>query len=914
MSVGNTTFGHFVGGITPAMPLSTNKYHRLDYSTDTLSNSINYATWDIADGASLSDRVRSAYFTAGDIGRYSVDAKIVKLKFFTQTFSLISTTYLTKVAGQYAFGADGGSDKGYVIGGVVFPENPYNISNSFGKITYSTDTPSAVGSNFPEICAKGVSSSNFTSAAYCMPGFNDYSGYVSSVSCYKITFASDTTSSVPTAALTTARSGVSSLYNNDVFAYFSGGITSGSAVASSNVTDKLVFSTETTAVLSSAQLIVPLYTAESSSSNLAGYILGGIDKTKPYPSLSAICQKIDFATDTIALSVSASLSLPSSSGGAASQSYGFVENTGSGEVSVYGESPSGISLIRFDTNGLIFIDGGYGAKQKIFYSGTGSTTFDGSAIAYQYWLKNYLGSGSATLTGNAPAKGPVYGQGGVLLSGAATFKVDYKYIAFGSITLSNSTPSSPIYPYSGSGSLSLSGSVSPILDYQVNVSKALTYAILAKVEKDLSVNYAVGQVTTYGYRVESDCTFVNGQTCTARYINLVFATSVEGVCTELTRQGWRYRIKSLKKYSKPAYKSEELTLIEKGLYNPNEVPEYVEVPFCQEPSCYDFCIQYLVEERSAKLVMYGGTGPSFVVGSGTAYTYGSALVRLKSKLRKYYPTGLKAVSLGGNAVVTTTSVKVTTRYTGHGVIVLYGTNQITNDLGTITTNARGTMYLEEYTPAYTTPSNFEITTGQTIEPQGSSTNINQCNCLQLSKRLSLETNIIKNSDFSSFLTRNGYVFDESLVCYYDDYSASYNFSSHYSGIGIESSGLSTGESRPESWNLAVDINCANDLDNFDEDKIWILNLYIQRNAKYTYNIAKSLDCNLQVWIPSAYFCPLNRNRQITFNLEINVKTKTCLVNGSFLLPNIFINDQIGFFNSIGWLSGPIFTIIGKSVL
>lgn len=914
MSVGNTTFGHFVGGYTTGIPSARNKYIILDYSTDSLSDSSNFSPWDVVDGASLSDRVSTGYFTAGDSGIYSTEAKIIKLKFFTQTFSVISISYLDAVSGQYAFGADAGPDKGYVIGGVIFGDDPYNISASFGKITYSTDTTSAVGTNFPEVCALGVAASNFNTAAYCMPGYNDYSGFTTSISCYKITFASDTTSSVPTAALTIARAGAASTYNNNVCAYISGGVTSASAVACSQTTDKLVFSTETTSAQASADLIATLYRAESSSSNLNGYILGGIDKTKPLPSISTIAQKLNFATDLISYVSSSKLRLPTTAGGAASQIYGYVSDTGYGQVDISGNGPAGISLIRFDTNGIVLIDGGYGAKQKLFYSGTGTSTLSGDAFAYQFVLKKYAGSGIVTLSGNAQAIGPVYGVGSVVLSGAAPFKVNYNYVATGTITLGNSTPLTPIYSYVGQGAISLSGTVIPILDYQVNVSKPITYAVLAKIEKFLPINYAVGQVTTYGFRVESDCTFVNGQTCTARYINLVFATGVQGVCTELARQGWRYRIKSVKKYTKPAYKTEELALIEKGLYDPNTVPEYIEVPFCQEPACYDYCVQFLVEERGAKLAMYGGTGPRFIQGSGTAYTYGSALVSLRSKIRRYFPNGQKAISLGGNAVVSTTSVNVTTHYTGHGIVVLYGTNQITNDIGIKTTSARGRMYLEEYTPAFTTPSNFEITTGQTLEPQGSNTNVNQCNCINLSRRLSLDTNLLKNSDFSSFLTRNGYAFDENIVCYYDDYSASYNSSIHYSGLGIESSGLSTGESKPESWNLAVDINCTNDLDNFDQDKIWIFNLYIQRNAQYTYNIAKSLDCSLQIWIPSEYFCPVSRNRQITFDLEINVKTKTCLVNGSVLLPNIFINDQIGFFNSIGWLAEPIFTVSGKSVL
>lgn len=915
MSAGNTTFGHFVGGSDVAATVGFSDYKILSYSTETFSTSASSTPDIIVNTASISNRVTTGYFSnIGYADWTAATTRTAKLFFPTQTFSTITSSVSTNVGGIYAFGADGGDSKGYIATGYD-SRSPFAAQNILGKITYSTDTPSAL-SGLPDASALGVATANFTTAAYCIPGFSNFDGAPPLATAYKITYSTDASSTVASAALNEAAAGVSSVYNNSVSGYFFGGVrTPSSPAAYYNYCNKLNFSTEVSALVIPACLSKGLYRTQGASSADTGYVFGGLDKGLPYPYIAQITSKLDFATDITSVSGSAELKFLRYGAGVVSQTIGYVGEVGNGYAYISGDGDAGIKYIRITMNGVVTIGGSAPARSKSIASVGGTITISGSAPAQQQYVQHVIGAGTVTVGGAASCRGPVYGTGTVVISGSSPFSVDYIYTGTGTIVIGSATPIAQKYYFTGSGSVVISGTATPILDYIVTVTMPYNYAVLAKVEKSMAFNYAVGQVTTFAYRVQSDCTVVNGQNCNARYLNLVFATSIEGVCTELKRQGWRYPIGSLKKYTKPVYKSEELALVEKGLYDPSSVPEYVEVPFCQEPACYDFCVKYAVEERSANLVMYGGTGPSFVTGSGTVYTYGSALVRLASALRTYFPNAAASpVTITGSAPVTTTDVAVTTYYTGSGYITITGTNQIVNNLGERDMLFTGRMSLEEFTPSYTTPSNFEITSGDQIAPQNSTTNINQCNCINLSRRLSLLTNLSTDSDFTSFLNRNGYTFDPDLVCYYNDFSASYGYSSHFKGVGSNSSGISTGLAQPETWTLSFDINCSNDLDNFDDDKIWVLNFYVQRKTLYAGTTYKTLDCNLQIWMPSALFCPVNKNRQITFSLQINTQTKTCLVNGQTLLQNVFLNDQIGLFSSVGWLSSPVLTIDGRSTL
>lgn len=466
------------------------------------------------------------------------------------------------------------------------------------------------------------------------------------------------------------------------------------------------------------------------------------------------------------------------------------------------------------------------------------------------------------------------------------------------------TPIPPQY-YSGFGQIVLGGSAAVTADYEIEVSIALTYAVLAEVNKSLPITYQIGQVITYGYRIEGKCApltqpqvpFTNPDTtCKARSLNLIFATSTKAVCQELSRQNWIWPIQSMKKYSKPVYKSEEDLLISSGNYDPNNV-RFIDITnFCDEPECLDFCVDYIVEENMS-LTFYGGLLDSFITGSGTVFVYGTAPQR--TEISKYYysanPNG-QSIVLSGTAHVSSNAGK-TNYYTGSGTVVLGGSTSIGNYLGSYEMEFSGDMEVEEYVPQ------FAVTSGVPLDILPSNTSLSKCGCFNLYRRLSLITNLNKVSDFYYFLNRNGLTFNETLLAYYKENTGTYNYAQHFKGI-------SSNVNAKETWTITSDISCAQDLDNFDDNQVWIFDLYIR---KYTvgYN---DLDTNIQIWIPSNLMCPATRGRQVYFDLQINVKTKTCLINDTTVIQNIFINDQIRLFKSTGWLDDPILTIQARGTV
>lgn len=247
--------------------------------------------------------------------------------------------------------------------------------------------------------------------------------------------------------------------------------------------------------------------------------------------------------------------------------------------------------------------------------------------------------------------------------------------------------------------------------------------------------------------------------------------------------------------------------------------------------------------------------------------------------------------INGTAPVTTTGAGSTTRYTGSGTIFVGGEAGEGGYQGEITEDCTIDMDPFYYVPVLGT------TEGTELLPSDITSTLAKCGCANLPLKFVIQTNLNKTSDFTTFLSRSNLTFDPNLIVYYDEYAGLYLHSTHL--LGRNNNGSAT-----ERWTIVANLNCDNDLENFDTDFVWTLTIGIKRYVAGS----NDLDTNIQIWLPSSIICPANATNSIQFNMEVNVNTGSAIINGVTAIKNVFINDRIELFNSLAWKTDSILTI------
>ncbi|MFN0055920.1 MAG: hypothetical protein ACKV0T_27565 [Planctomycetales bacterium] len=195
----------------------------------------------------------------------------------------------------------GGGASGYSCGGVDA------FSTSFYAQTDRTSFATDVTSN---IAAAALSTSRGEAAGVANPGVAGYvaGGRTSSLGavalCDKLTFSTGITSAVGTSDLSTARYALATLSERTSKAYFAGGY----STAATTAAERLSFSNDTTAAQGTATLTIARGGVRGlSEGTTKGYWGGGFTG---FAIWTAQTDKITFATDSSAVQTSANLSIP----------------------------------------------------------------------------------------------------------------------------------------------------------------------------------------------------------------------------------------------------------------------------------------------------------------------------------------------------------------------------------------------------------------------------------------------------------------------------------------------------------------------------------------------------------------------------------------------------------------------------
>ena len=269
--------------------------NKLSYSTETTVE-VPGAALSVARYATMATSSSTAGYFGGGLSP-SIVSTMDKLTYSTDTTADVPGAALSVARG---FGAStGNTTHGYTGGGGTGP-----AYSTMDKTTYSSDTTAAApGANLS--LARGFQLGATGNSTHGYFGGGRMPGPTYSTLMDKVTYSSDTTAAVPGASLrnissgaagTADRYGLAATGNSDA-GYFGGGnSTLGTAQAKM---DKLIYSTDTTTAVPSANLpLASVYHGATGNSG-AGYFGSG------NPGPQTIMQKITYSADTTALVPSA---------------------------------------------------------------------------------------------------------------------------------------------------------------------------------------------------------------------------------------------------------------------------------------------------------------------------------------------------------------------------------------------------------------------------------------------------------------------------------------------------------------------------------------------------------------------------------------------------------------------------------
>jgi hypothetical protein len=313
-ATGNSTSGYFGGGFLGPSDNVLSSVEKIDYATDTrtlsffLSNNARAqlaATGARANGATITEPPaatptpvtspvlapvpNTGYFGGGGPGTFST---MDKVSYSTDTTAAVPGANLS-VARQL-LAATGNSTAGY-FGGGGFPTRA-----QMEKVTYTSDTTAAVPGASLSVARYYLAATGNSSAGYFGGGATPA---VSTMD--KVTYSSDTTAAVPSAALSVVSGDprqTLAATGNSTAGYFGGGL---SAYGQFSIMDKVTYSTDTRTTVPGANLSVARSRLAATGNSTAGYFGGGFDGTNPRSTID----KVTYSSDTTAAVPGAALSV-----------------------------------------------------------------------------------------------------------------------------------------------------------------------------------------------------------------------------------------------------------------------------------------------------------------------------------------------------------------------------------------------------------------------------------------------------------------------------------------------------------------------------------------------------------------------------------------------------------------------------
>ena len=249
------------------------------------------------------------YYGGGFTGGNPV-ATVDKLAFSAETFTATTTANLSLVRGAPA--AFSNPDvAGYILGGVTAGgAPPGSIVTRCDKLTFSTDTTASTTTGNLSLARDGASGVSERSTKGYSSGGETAAGLATTVVSDKTTFSTDSTAANTGSDLSAKRAYLGAITEGSTKGYVAGGwSTSGSNPV--KTADKVTYSSDTSAAATSANLVTAVkYLSGGSDGSTKGYWAGGDSG----PGAVSNCDKLTFSTDTTSAQTSANVVRANSGG------------------------------------------------------------------------------------------------------------------------------------------------------------------------------------------------------------------------------------------------------------------------------------------------------------------------------------------------------------------------------------------------------------------------------------------------------------------------------------------------------------------------------------------------------------------------------------------------------------------------
>jgi len=273
--------GYFMGGYQTSLSSAIQKFTHATELQSQLSATLTTAKYSTTGLSSTS----KGYAAAGSDASGFVSAYDA-LTFSSETRATLSATMATNR--RAAGGASNFSVAGYIAGGTTIGSTSGMTAN-IEKFTYSTEANSVSTTSLTQNSHGVNGGQNSGTAGYFAGGLRTYSPEVYNNNIWKLSFSTDTVSSVTTMTNATYQNTI--LSNQGTCIYLFSGGNAGGAI-SGNPLAKVPFSTDTYSVISGESLTnAGGYQATSSELNNKGYFVGG--GGSPYKTV----RSINYATD-----------------------------------------------------------------------------------------------------------------------------------------------------------------------------------------------------------------------------------------------------------------------------------------------------------------------------------------------------------------------------------------------------------------------------------------------------------------------------------------------------------------------------------------------------------------------------------------------------------------------------------------
>jgi hypothetical protein len=343
---GNSTHGYFGGGWQDGFPGGKVTINKISYTTDTNISSpiliLNVARYGLAASGARANALPIeqppastptsptspglgptpdvGYWGGGQPAYGSVIME--KVTFPTGTTALIPGANLS--AARYFLAAAGNSTNGYFGGGFTYP--PIIYLSTMDKVTYSTDTTVATPSANLSIPRRGLAATGNSTHGYFGGG-----NAPSVATMDKVTYSTDTTVATPTANLSGTRYNLAAT-GNQTAGYFGGGFTYPPSAYFSRM-DKLTYSSDTTVYTPTANLSIARWGCYATGNSTNGYVSSGL--TPSFYSYVTVTDKITYSSDTTASAPSANLPYYAYYGAATGNSTsGYFGGSGSNDIRI----------------------------------------------------------------------------------------------------------------------------------------------------------------------------------------------------------------------------------------------------------------------------------------------------------------------------------------------------------------------------------------------------------------------------------------------------------------------------------------------------------------------------------------------------------------------------------------------------